>query len=113
MRQIDDLAGVLAKVFFAKDSSKYEIIDEQGNFSTGNFFHYQLMKLLNVGEINKAENLLFEQIAENPNEKNFQIALDFYRELEKLSDEYLDNHEFARTEILEGLISLKQIYNIA
>jgi len=110
MRAIEDLSYMLAKVIFNKDVTANEIIDEQGNFSESNFLYHQLLKKVDEGKINEAENLLFESVGNNPSPEYLKVAIDFYTGLEKLSDAYLISCEFPREEILDGLNSINAIY---
>lgn len=112
MRAIEDLSYMLAKVIFNKDVTANEIIDEQGNFSESNFLYHQLLKKVDEGKINEAENLLFESIENNPSSEYLKVAIDFYVGLEKLSDETLNSNSFPREEILEGLLCINRIYKV-
>lgn len=109
MRMIEDLSAFLANVIFQKDVAAIDIFDEQGNFSQSNFLHVQLLNMIGEGRINEAENLLFEKIAANLTEAYLKIGIDFYQNLERLSDATLNNCGFSQDEIVEGLNDLKRI----
>lgn len=109
MRMIEDLSAFLANVIFQKDVAAIDIFDEQGNFSQSNYLHVQLLNMIGEGRINEAENLLFEKIAANPTEAYLKVGIDFYQNLERLSDATLNNCGFSRDEIVEGLNDLKKI----
>ena len=64
------------------------------------------------GEINEAENILFEAVKKNPNNALLEIALDFYSELGEMSDEFLIENNFSREEVCQGLCYILKIYNI-
>lgn len=110
MRMIEDLSTFLANVVFQKDAVAVEIFDEQGNISTSNLLHLQLLAMIGEGQLNEAENLLFEKIETHPNQAYLQVALDFYANLDNLSDAALTSAGFPRTEIVEGLADIKKIY---
>jgi len=110
MRAIEDLSYMLAKVMFNNDVTANEIIDEQGNFSESNFLYHQLLEMVGKGKINEDENLHFERIDLNPSPEYLKVALDFYSNLENLSDAYLNSCRFPREEILDGLNSINLTY---
>lgn len=62
----------------------------------------QLLGLADRGEINEAENLLFEEI-DFTDAEQLAIALVFYRHINGFSDERLTAADYSREEILEGL----------
>lgn len=110
MKQIEIAARGLAKLVFNKETANVEIIDDQGNFSEIGFFHHIIMKMVHDGEINKAEDLLFEEIEKDCSKQNVQIAIYFYAELAQLSDRYLESNNFSREEIAEGLQYVRSLY---
>ncbi|MCL1858886.1 MAG: DUF6483 family protein [Oscillospiraceae bacterium] len=116
MRQIEIIARTLAKLIFNKESTEYVIIDYQ-LFKETDVIHNQLLELIDDGDINKAENLLFEKIEaeleENPGGREYlEVAIDFYARLNELSTRFLDDCGFEREEIDEGLKEVSEIYGI-
>jgi len=103
MREIENLSRLLAKIVFKTDVAKLDIVDEQGNLLELNFLHHQLIKMLHEGKINEAENFLFSEINKTSDADIFRVAIEFYSELEKFSDEFLQINGFSRDEISEGL----------
>lgn len=110
MRMIEDLSTFLANVVFQKDAAAVEMFNEQGNISASNLLHLQLLAMIGEGQLNEAENLLFEKIEAHPNQAYLQVALDFYVNLDNLSDAALTRAGFPRTEIVEGLADIKKLY---
>ncbi|MBC3887833.1 hypothetical protein GH810_05870 [Acetobacterium paludosum] len=110
MRLIDELSGFLANVIFNKEVSPIQLEDDQGNFSESKFLHYQLLTMVGEGQINEAENLLFEKVQLNPTAEYLKAGIDFYSILDTLSDNTLNDCRFSRVEIGEGLSDLKKIY---
>ena len=104
MRQIRDLVRFLAKVFLKKDSAIYELPD-MGQYTNTDYLHKELLFLLSQGKINEAENLLFENMNIN-NKRYMELALDFYGRLNNFTDDYLEENNFTRKEIGEGLEEL-------
>ena len=109
LRQIENLASFLAKVIFNKSSVKYDIIQDS---SMGTDLLYTiLMDMIKKGQINEAENMLFEEIDIN-NKRYLEVAVDFYSEINTLSDDDLEKYNFSRQEIYEGLKEVTDKYNI-
>lgn len=112
MDQINSATRFLAKIIFNKGGSAYEFIDEDAVVSEEGFFWHTLKRLILQGEINEAENMLFERIQADPdNEQYLKVALRFYQELSGLEDAFLASHDFSRQEILEGLTEIRKIFD--
>lgn len=111
MRQIESFAALLARMFFNKETTEYQV--SQGEIDTETDLLYkQLCELVNDGKINEAEDLLFDKI--DPNNKRYlELAIDFYSKLNALSDSFLENSNFTREEIDEGLKNVADIFGIA
>ena len=62
----------------------------------------ELKDLCGRGEINQAENLLFERL-DFSDPSTFPIALEFYQHLNRFSDRELEAWDYSREEIYEGL----------
>jgi len=69
-----------------------------------------LKQLVNQGEFNKAENMLFDEISKNNSQEFYFVAVDFYNLLLEKSDEELEKANFTREEIYQGLQDLKKLY---
>ena len=71
----------------------------------------QLVKLIEQGRINEAEDLLFEGL--NTESKTYlKLVLDFYRRLNDLDDEFLEENNFSREEIKQGLGELADKFGV-
>jgi len=92
MRIISNLVNFLAKIVFGKSNAVYEI-SEDVQFKASDDLHKELLELLSKGEINEAENLLFDRF--DPNDKRqIMVAIDFYRRLNSFDDEFLEKSNF-------------------
>jgi hypothetical protein len=100
MRQINMLVQFAARVIFHKDTVEYDIEDES-NLTDTDDLYLKIQKLLQEGKICEAEDLLFEN--QSDTEAYLTLALDFYQKLSKMSDEELEQHNFSRQEIYDGL----------
>ena len=71
-----------------------------------------ITKYINEGKINEAENMLFEAISLNKSPEFLQLALLFYEEISEFTEEKLISCNFSKEEIIDGLNSIKKIYDI-
>ena len=113
LKQIEMSTKFLAKLIFGKESPEYKLqYDEIANAKPIDLLCLTLRRMIDEGEINEAENLLYENIEREARAEYLEIALDFYDRLSKLSADRLDECDFSRAEIFEGLENVKRIYGI-
>lgn len=62
------------------------------------------------GEINEAENLLFEYLDNDARHSLLDVAIRFYNHLNKLDDERLEQCDYSREEIADGLRAVEKYY---
>lgn len=110
MRQIEMLTRYLARVVFKKDILSYKIVDLD-NLSQTDLLYEKIMRLTNDNNICEAENVLYDML-DTDNQKHFEIAVDFYQTINKLSNNALEECNFSREEINEGLNKILKLYNI-
>lgn len=110
IRQIEDMTHFLASVIFAKKPESLSVIEEDGGISEGNLLRFQLRSLLRDGHVNEAENLLFETVNADPRDEYLPTALDFYETLQAMSDVELEECDFSRAEIADGLKTITALY---
>ena len=109
-KQIDMLVRFVAKVVFGKDTGESTRLVEESTEGT-DLLYRDIKELLLKGEICQAENLLFDNLDVN-NKSNLALAVDFYRRLNELTDEELENHFFSRMEIRDGLKTVMGMYGL-
>ena len=107
IRMIKDLIKTIAKFFFGSDSVTYQLPDER-EYTETDYLYQQLVDMINQGDINEAEDLLYEKL-DPQNKKYLKLGLDFYSKLNNLTDEYLASHNYSRDEIELGLKTLVEI----
>lgn len=113
LKQIEMSTKFLAKIIFGKESPEYKLqYDEIANAKPIDLLCLTLRRMIDEGEINEAENLLYENIEREARAEYLEIAIDFYDRLSKLSADRLDECDFSRAEIFEGLENVKRIYGI-
>ena len=105
MRQIRDMARMLASVLFGKKSETYEY-EEEKEITTDSLLN-RLIHMADDGNINKAENILSDEL-EKDEDEILQTALEFYEHLNTLSDEFLEKNNYSREEIKEGIQDLAE-----
>jgi hypothetical protein len=106
---INELAKGFAKTVLNKEEESIEQIN-LNDISSGDILQIILKRLVNDGEYNKAENMLFKTINKNSSQEIYQIAVNFYNLLLEKSDEELEKGNFTREEIYQGLQDIKKIY---
>jgi len=112
MRMIEIAIHGLASLVFNRQIPAVLLFDEAGNPSSSGLLYHRLKKLLQLGEINEAENLLFEEIERNPLDAHLQTAIQFYQDIAQLTDEALQSRHFSRDEVLEGVVDVGRIYGV-
>lgn len=110
-RQIEIIAATLAYLLSGKKAHVVQIDPTLKQSLGENPLYLQLSALVGLGRICEAENLLYEAL-EQPDQQVLQAALQFYDDLNSLSDDVLENADFSREEILQGLQHICQIYGI-
>lgn len=100
MRQINMLVQFIARVVFKKDTVSYEVEDEDHLTDTDELYQ-KIQALLKEVKICEAENLLFDNYTDS--KEYLTLALDFYQTISKMTDDELEQHNFSRQEIYDGL----------
>lgn len=110
-RQLQMISAALAKSFFNREQTFYEITDPYRN-EDANELNKRLMDFLAEGKINEAENLLFEAIVNDKcvDSDYLRVALDFYLKLDQYCDDYLESCDFSRVEINEGWTAFTMLF---
>ncbi|MFV0399526.1 MAG: DUF6483 family protein [Oscillospiraceae bacterium] len=65
-RQIEGLAQFIAKTVFHKEMPSEELIEEDGTVDDSELLHHLLTRMVDDGQVNEAENLLFEKLKTDP-----------------------------------------------
>lgn len=112
MRTISDLVKAIARLFLGKDNVDYDLpTNEADDTEMDNRFR-RLTALAEEGNINEAENLLFEEV--DPADKKYlEMALAFYMYLNQLDDNTLYTANYSREEIVDGINSVSAQFGIS
>ena len=101
LRLIKTMVRALASLIFGRQVKFYEIERElKGN--TSDSIYWRLIQLANQGCINEAENMLYDEL-EAGTADSVTTALAFYDYLNNFSDTFLEEHDYSREEIMDGL----------
>lgn len=111
LRMIKDLTKSIAHLILGKSEIEYEL-PEESEYSKVDTLYVKLIELVNMGKINDAEDLLFDEI--NPHDmRQFEMAMSFYLYLNDFGDDYLEANDFSRDEISEGIKSICKEYGVS
>ena len=106
MRLIHELIRTLIKLLCGADPDRSE---EELLPAAKKGRYLSLRQMLDDGEINQAENLLQEEL-DIHDRADLEMALLFYRSLNRKSDEFLEDHNFSREEIRDGISYVVYLY---
>jgi Tfp pilus assembly protein PilF len=96
-----DLILLNKKIDFLKKGDYINALENRID-ANNNLSKPQVMNLLNKGEINKAEDLLFENLETNFVDDLFEIAYEFYKKLRTYNNVWLVEHNFSSQEVEDG-----------
>ena len=118
MRMIKDMTRMIAKLLLGKDAPQYMLPDAQpddkGLDGDSGSFYRRLIQMADAGEINEAENLLTDYLDQGSGSKEeLEVALGFYVYINEMSNDFLDEHEYSREEIYQGLESLSTQFGVS
>lgn len=111
MQQIEAISTMLGYILFGKTSTKVTVEPTPVSHSGDNELYLRLQAMVRQGQICKAEDMLFAAL-ETPDNGVLDAAKRFYDDLNRLSDETLQDANFSREEILEGLQAVCRVFGI-
>jgi len=107
---IEELGRAIGKLIFNKKETSSENINIKEMSST-DIFKILYNKLFHMGNYNKAEDMIFDELQKNNSPEVYKVAIEFYDSLFKKSDEDLNKNNFSRDEIHQGLNDLQKYIN--
>ena len=107
MRMINEMIHAVLVLLLGKDSANGENLELPE--VTGDDVFQKLIAMAGNGQINEAENMLWD-LLEDDEIKYFQMALLFYDYLNDLDDDVLEQGDFSREEIADGLARVMKLY---
>ena len=109
MRLIREMVRVILKLVFDIDTESPTmdmLADEEEKQMLD-----ALLAMIDAGDINNAENQLYEIVSDGGMEK-LKMALLFYSYLNDKSDDFLTEHDFSREEIKSGIKDMVSMYGL-
>ncbi len=106
MRMIKEMVRVLFSLAFGKKFVSVELERENKYEVAGNPLE-DLMRMVDLGQINEAENLLLEDLDYNRKEEVMAAAL-FYQYVSEKDTEFLEEHDYSDEEVIFGLRQLME-----
>ncbi|MBQ8580278.1 MAG: hypothetical protein IJ448_06260 [Oscillospiraceae bacterium] len=111
MRQIESITAMLRWLMAGEKTHLLTFVEEEDTNSGTNELYLQLQLLVRQGKICQAEDLLFEAM-EEPNRQTYEAAVQFYEDLNDFSDSALQQANFSREEIYEGLQEVCRVFGL-
>lgn len=99
MRMVKELARALAKILFNKETTT--LIEDSQNKVQNNSRDMDIFLLAKNGEINKAENMLYD-IIENDYENGLEMGIAFYSFINEFDNDFLEANQYSRDEVKLG-----------
>ena len=106
MRIIKEMARVLFSLMLGKKYVAVEMERDNGYEVSGRKLD-ELLDMIDRGEINKAENLLLENL-DYSDKGSVSAAALFYQYLSEKEEDFLIEHDFSKEEVLDGMNRLLQ-----
>lgn len=107
MRLIHEMVRTVIKLLISRDMDKNEEIvfkDIETKMK-----YDRLLKLIDDGNVNEAENKLLDEL-NTENMHDFQLTLMFYDYLNEKDDAFLEEHDFSRKEVSDGIKHVANLY---
>lgn len=113
IRMIKDFGNMMSRLLLGRITGGPPVMETVQTVQTTDLppFPRRLFELIDRGEINEAENLLFEEL-DFSNPKNCEVVLQFYGKLHTLSPQKLEACGYSHEEILEGMKDCAEKFGI-
>ena len=109
LRSIQDISRLISTLLLGKERVDFEE-NQEADEDTFRLYE-QIMTMAGEGQINEAENLLSERMQDG-DKTCLELALDFYLYLNDFDDDFLDDHDYSREEILDAVRMLGEEWGI-
>lgn len=107
LRLINEIIRTVIMLVFHKDIRQEEELFLQDQEAAARL--ETLKEMVDRGDINGAENILYEEISEE-DVQGLELALAFYDHVNTKTDEYLERCGFTRKEVIEGIVTVTEMY---
>ena len=107
MRLIKQVIRALIGVLLDKKTTLEHEMLANGQQTSGEDYLQRLAVLADQGKICEAENMLLEAL-ESGSDEACRAALLFYEHINEFDDDYLEEHDFSRAEIRQGVLNVAE-----
>ena len=104
MRMIKEMVRVLFSLVFGKKYVSVEL-EKENKYEVSGKKLKSLLDMIDLGQINEAENILLDNIDYTNKEEVMAAAL-FYQYLSEKDNEFLENNNYTKEEVLSGFKQL-------
>jgi hypothetical protein len=106
-RMTDSAVGTLLKLIFNIELGK----NEENAWKDEKYLdlYHELTKMIDDGNINDAENKLFD-LLDPANMEIFKLSLMFYYYMNDMDGDFLEKHDYTKLEITDGLRHVSTLY---
>lgn len=112
MRMIDNMTKQLAQLILKKKEPAYTLPGSEEDYNETDRVYARIIKLTDAGNVNEAENELLEYVDGNGADK-LEMGLSFYLHLGQMDADFLDEHNYSKEEIKDGLEMLAREYGVS
>lgn len=112
LRQIEQLTNLVGQLFLHKQPNPIQIEDEQGHVTEEGFLWLRLKRLLAEGQINGAEDLLWDAVDGEGDARLLPVAVWFYNALSKMGEDALTASGFTSDEVAQGWADICARYEL-
>lgn len=111
IRNIQDIGRLIAKLLLHEQMPDYRLPEKEEDYSEADRLFARIIALADEGEINQAENELLINMTEDDVDY-LELALTFYLYLNDMDGDFLDDHDYSREEVLEGMKTLAEDWGV-
>ena len=104
MRMIKEVVRVLFSLAFGKEYVSVEL-EKENKYEVSGKNLKNFLNMIDLGQINEAENILLDSIDYTNNNEVIEVAL-FYQYLSEKDNKFLENNNYTKEEVLSGFKQL-------
>ena len=104
MRMIKEMVRVLFSLVFGKKYVSVEL-EKENKYEVSGKKLKSFLDMIDLGQINEAENILLDNI-DYTNKEEVMAAVLFYQYLSEKDNEFLENNNYTKEEVLSGFKQL-------
>ena len=104
MRMIKEMVRVLFSLAFGKEYVSVEL-EKENKYEISGKNLKNFLNMIDLGQINEAENILLDSIDYTNNNEVIEVAL-FYQYLSEKDNQFLENNNYTKEEVLSGFKQL-------